>query len=143
MRIFYSAKINGFFPEELQSLYKSSDAGWPVDAVEITQSEYNKLMLGRDDGKAIIADDNGKPILTEPVVDWQDRAEFQRQNLLTEASSIIEDWRTELQLDIISDDDKASLIKWMDYIKNLRRLDFVDAIDQVGYDLITWPDKPC
>ncbi|MCV5977603.1 tail fiber assembly protein, partial [Escherichia coli] len=44
--------------------------------------------------------------------------------------------QTELQLGIISDEDKASLIAWMNYIKAVQAVDTSKAPD------ITWPDKP-
>ncbi len=39
-------------------------------------------------------------------------------------TSTVADWQTELALGNISDDDKASLVKWMNYIKALNTLDF-------------------
>lgn len=63
-------------------------------------------------------------------------AERQKQALLTEAQQQIAGWQTELQLGIISDEDKASLIIWMNYIKAVQAVDTSKAPD------ITWPDKP-
>lgn len=56
--------------------------------------------------------------------------------LLAEAQSTISLWQTELQLGIISDDDKASLIAWMKYIQALNAVDTSTAPD------IEWPVKP-
>ena len=63
-------------------------------------------------------------------------AERKRGVLLNEAQSTISLWQTELQLDIISDDDKASLIAWMKYIQALNAVDTTTAPD------IEWPVKP-
>ena len=63
-------------------------------------------------------------------------AEQQKSVLLAEAQSIISLWQTELQLGIISDDDKASLIAWMKYIQALNVVDTSTAPD------IEWPVKP-
>ncbi|WP_110915432.1 tail fiber assembly protein [Enterobacter roggenkampii] len=63
-------------------------------------------------------------------------AEQQKAALLTEAQTTISLWQTELQLGIISDEDKASLIAWMNYIKE------VQAVDTSKAQGITWPDKP-
>lgn len=63
-------------------------------------------------------------------------AEQQKQALLSEAQQQITGWQTELQLGIISDDDKASLIIWMNYIKAVQAVDTSTAPD------IQWPDKP-
>lgn len=62
--------------------------------------------------------------------------EQQKATLLIEAQATISLWQTELQLGIISDEDKASLIAWMNYIKAVQAVDTSKAPD------ITWPDKP-
>lgn len=63
-------------------------------------------------------------------------AEQQKAALLAEAQTTISLWQTELQLGIINDEDKASLIVWMKYIKA------VQAVDTSKAPKITWPDKP-
>lgn len=63
-------------------------------------------------------------------------AEQQKAALLLEAQTTISLWQTELQLSIISDEDKASLISWMKYIKA------VQAVDTSKVPDISWPDKP-
>ncbi|WP_155026614.1 tail fiber assembly protein [Enterobacter bugandensis] len=63
-------------------------------------------------------------------------AEQQKAALLVEAQATISLWQTELQLGIISDDDKASLIAWMNYIKAVQAVDTSAAPD------INWPEKP-
>ncbi|AUM04002.1 tail fiber assembly protein [Enterobacter sp. Crenshaw] len=63
-------------------------------------------------------------------------AEQKKSTLLTETQSAISLWQTELQLGIISDDDKASLIIWMKYIQALNAIDTSAAPD------IEWPERP-
>lgn len=63
-------------------------------------------------------------------------AEQQKAALLLEAQATISLWQTELQLGIIGDEDKASLIAWVNYIKAVQAVDTSKAPD------ITWPDKP-
>lgn len=63
-------------------------------------------------------------------------AEQQKTNLLNAANSKISLWQTELQLGIISDDDKAALIAWIGYIKA------VQAVDTSTAPEITWPEQP-
>ena len=63
-------------------------------------------------------------------------AERQKSALLAEAQSTISLWQTELQLGIISDDDKTILIKWVKYIQALNAVDTSTAPD------IEWPVKP-
>lgn len=63
-------------------------------------------------------------------------AEQRKSARLSEAQSAISLWQTELQLGIISDDDKASLIIWMKYIQSLNAIDIFAAPD------IEWPERP-
>lgn len=49
--------------------------------------------------------------------------EQKRQELLIQASIATADWRAELALGIISDDEKASLTEWMQYIKAVKLID--------------------
>lgn len=63
-------------------------------------------------------------------------ADQQKAALLIEAQETISFWQTELQLGIISDEDKTSLIAWMQYIKALKAVDTSKAPD------ITWPVPP-
>lgn len=60
----------------------------------------------------------------------------QKTALLLEAQATISLWQTELQLGIISDEDKASLISWLTYIKQLKGVDTSMAPD------ISWPVVP-
>ncbi|ECD3753518.1 phage tail protein [Salmonella enterica subsp. enterica serovar Orion] len=75
-------------------------------------------------------------------VDYQAKAETTRQKLLDGANSTIADWRTELALGEISDDDKASLTKWMAYIRALKTLDLSDVKDEATFTAIRWPALP-
>ncbi|MCT4706612.1 tail fiber assembly protein [Enterobacteriaceae bacterium H16N7] len=50
-------------------------------------------------------------------------AEQLKSELLADAQSTISLWQTELQLSIISEDDKASLVSWLAYIKQLQAVD--------------------
>lgn len=82
---------------------------------------------------------NGSAWVTD--VDAQHRAqiqdaETQKATLLKEAQDTISIWQTELQLGIIGEDDKASLIAWMKYIQVLNAIDTSTAPD------IEWPERP-
>lgn len=63
-------------------------------------------------------------------------AEQQKDSLLLEAQAKISFWQTELQLGVISDDDKTSLIEWLAYIKQIQAVDSSKAPD------IELPTKP-
>ncbi|EDQ7344361.1 tail fiber assembly protein [Salmonella enterica subsp. enterica serovar Plymouth] len=75
-------------------------------------------------------------------VDYQAKAKTIRHKLLTDANNTIVDWRTELALGDISDDDKASLTKWMAYIRALKTLDLSDVKDEATFTAIRWPALP-
>ncbi|MDM9616728.1 tail fiber assembly protein [Kosakonia cowanii] len=64
------------------------------------------------------------------------QAEQTKTRLLNNAKNTISLWQTELQLGIISDDDKAQLIAWMRYIQALQKVDTKTAPD------IAWPEQP-
>ena len=69
-------------------------------------------------------------------------AEYQRQSKLSFAYNEIKDWRTELELGVISDVDKERLIRWMNYIKAIKVMLFIDVTDITAYESITWPVLP-
>ncbi|WP_213322306.1 tail fiber assembly protein [Klebsiella aerogenes] len=87
---------------------------------------------------------DGKNIVkrTYTALEIQQRAEDKRKFLISSASDTISLWQSELLLGQINDDDKASLIQWMAYIKALQVLDFSDIEDETGYDAIVWPQTP-
>lgn len=62
-------------------------------------------------------------------------AEIEKSNLLSSAQQVIGIWQTELQLGIIGDNEKATLIKWLMYIKQLNSIDTSIAP-------IKWPALP-
>ncbi|TQS64398.1 phage tail protein, partial [Salmonella enterica subsp. enterica serovar Typhimurium] len=101
--------------------------------------EVNKLPVGFN----IYGDwkySNGT-VVAVPV-DYRVKAETTRQKLLTDANSTIVDWRTELALGDISDDDKANLTQWMAYIRKLKTLDLSSVKDSATFTEIRWPELP-
>jgi len=58
--MFYAKSTGGFYTPELHG------DQIPSDAVEITEAEHAELMAGHSAGKAITADADGKPVLTDP-----------------------------------------------------------------------------
>lgn len=63
-------------------------------------------------------------------------ADQKKARLLAEAQEKISFWQTELQLGIISDENKNNLIAWMNYIKALKAVNVSTAPG------ITWPMPP-
>ncbi|WP_336286556.1 tail fiber assembly protein [Cronobacter dublinensis] len=141
MSYFYSPEQNSFFAVELEDDYHKAGT-WPDKGVYITEKEHRELMMGQNTGKVIVSDVNGRPVLTEPDINWQERAETDRKKLLNEANTITADWRVELMLGAIPDEDKASLTVWMAYIRELKALDLTGVTEEESYNAIVWPDKP-
>ncbi|EJL8667533.1 tail fiber assembly protein [Salmonella enterica] len=82
---------------------------------------------------------NGSEWVTDTEAQYAadvEAAEQEKAALLLEAQATISLWQTELQLGIISDKDKASLIEWLAYIKRLQAVNASTAPD------INWPVPP-
>ncbi|MCL8357007.1 tail fiber assembly protein [Enterobacter hormaechei] len=128
--IYFSKSSNGFFMDGI-------NINMPADVVEITVDLYNTLMAGQQsDGKVIESDVDGYPILVSPKVDHIAQAEHQRAQLLAMADNVTADWRVELMLGDISNEDKEKLSAWMDYKKKVKAVDTSTAPD------ISWPPAP-
>ncbi|MBB2427420.1 tail fiber assembly protein [Escherichia sp. 12.2612] len=141
MTIYFSPSTNGFYHSDLQNDYENAGT-WPGDLQKITDEEYQRLLQGQTDGFIIVSGENGYPVLKEPVINWQQKAETQRQHLLAEAREITSDWKIELELGTISDADKGRLTQWMMYIREVKALDLSQVSDKSSFDLIQWPEKP-
>lgn len=111
---------------------------WPVNmsVAEIDAADCPDDCRG--DGSWLYRDGKVLPV----PVDYQAKAETTRQKLLNDADNAIKDWRTELTLGIISDENKAALILWMNYINVLKSLDLTDVSDEATFTAIRWPALP-
>lgn len=138
-KIYFSAATSGFYPEELKENYEEG-TGWPDDAVEITFAEWRLFSGDCPAGKRLGADEQGYPVWDDvpPPTDEEliAVAEQEKQSRLQYANSVAADWRTELSLGVISESDKAKLVLWMQYIKDVK------AIDISIPDNIDWPPVP-
>ncbi|ELY4058954.1 tail fiber assembly protein [Cronobacter sakazakii] len=138
---YYSPKLNAFFAAALENDYRASGT-WPDDVIPISDDLYRSLIEGQADGRIITADEMGQPKLIEPTIDWCAQAEARRQMLLSQAHSVTSDWRVELMLGVLPEADKASLSRWMEYIRKVKALSFTCVSDEQGFKAITWPAKP-
>ncbi|REL20478.1 phage tail protein [Morganella morganii] len=94
--------------------------GWVRDGLlKITESEANKILFPEPTKEQLI-----------------EQAESKKQLLITEANQKTQLWQTQLMLDIITDEDKASLTEWMLYVQKVQTVDTSAAPD------IIWPEKP-
>ncbi len=63
-------------------------------------------------------------------------AEQERNSLIEDADSVTVDWREELLLGVISEENKAKLKQWMIY------KDLLKSIDTSSSSNIKWPGAP-
>lgn len=84
------------------------------------------------DGKTFTA----PPALELTHEEYVGQAELTKAGLLSSARTIISIWQSELLLGSISDEDKASLITWLAYIKA------VEAVDTSTAPYVIWPVPP-
>lgn len=139
---FYSPSENAFYPSALKQDYIDANS-WPEDLVVVSADIYHEFGDGvAPADKVRVAGADGYPSWGDISVDYKYQAEELRQSKLAAASEIINDWRTELQLGVISDEDKASLVLWMAYIKELRSLTFNDIRVRDAFEAIDWPVSP-
>lgn len=131
----YSATTNGFYPSELKGVYVTAGT-WPDDGVEISESEYQTLLGGQDNGQEIIPGENGMPELFTPAVDHVSQTGFQREALLKEADNVIRMLERAVKSGIATDEEKANLEAWEVYSVLLYRINPEDYPD------IDWPQKP-
>lgn len=134
----YDAVTNAFYPYELQQDYEAA-GNWPVSGVDVDETIFQEFIYPPS-GKMRSPDKDGNPswkdIPAPTHKQLVDALESQRKLLLAEADVITADWRTELALNIIYDDDKAKLTAWMKYIKAVKAVDTSTAPD------VSWPEKP-
>jgi hypothetical protein len=109
----------------------------PDDLVDVSEDIYHQYIEAPPEGKTRGANAKGMPawIASPKPVETPEAAENKRYYLLLQAQNTISIWQTELQLGVISEQDKASLTTWVAYIQQLR------AVDTSKSDII-WPDIP-
>ncbi|WP_175649950.1 phage tail assembly chaperone [Pseudomonas sp. Marseille-P9899] len=129
-RTFYSASLGGFidralFPE------------LPDDAVPVTQEQHQALLAGQSQAKAIVADDEGRPVLAEPpppsAEQLADAERLWRDNRLSSVQWLRERHRDELELGRDTTLSVAQFEELLTYIQALRdwpQADAFPAFDQ-------------
>jgi len=82
---------------------------------------------------------NGEAWVTDEITQQAaavSSAKDEKSARIAEANAFTQAWQTQLLLGIITDDDKALLTKWMQYIQA------VQVIDESDVPNINWPAKP-
>lgn len=109
-------------------------------SVELLDDYYENIIEKQSLGWTITKGQDGCPVAVEflPLSKPEQisAAEYKKESLLMSAKQHISIWQTQLQLGMISDTDKASLIVWMNYITALQAVDTSTAPD------INWPTPP-
>lgn len=135
----WSPSKNAFIPAGMVEDYRS--AGWDInELIPVNYDVFAEYSVTPPDGKI-------RGISTTGLPEWKDApqlttdeqialAERKRQTLLAQANEITADWRTELELGMIDDDDKVKLTAWMKYIKAVKAVDISTAPD------VNWPVRP-
>ncbi|HEM8020234.1 tail fiber assembly protein [Enterobacter ludwigii] len=135
-RYFWSAKENGFYPESMKELYDNSPDGWPEDAVEISEELYYSLLEGQGRGKVIICGHDGKPLLSDPVIDYAAIAEDEKSRLASKAEEMILPLQRAVKYGIASEEELQWLKEWEIFSVELSRVDTSLAPE------IEWPEPP-
>ncbi|WP_338627775.1 tail fiber assembly protein [Enterobacter sp. JJBC] len=135
-RYFWSKKENGFYPESMKELYENSPDGWPGDAVEISEELYNSLLEGQGRGKVITSDSDGKPLLSDPVIDYAAIAEDEKSRLASKAEEMILPLQRAVKYGIASEEELQWLKEWEIFSVELSRVDTSLAPE------IEWPEPP-
>lgn len=141
MKYFYEAPNNLFYCDMNKQAYV--DAGtWPEDMMEVSAETFTEFAGTPPSGKVRIAGEDGLPAWTDlppPTTEEKIHAmEAMRAQLLAYADEVTADWRTELALDEISDEDKARLSAWMAYKRQVKAI----TAEAAAADGFEWPAMP-
>lgn len=137
MKYAFSSSKNLFYVIDWQDGYGDS---WPSDAVEVDKAVFDEFSASAPEGQVRCVSDNGLPEWGDiPPLTAEELTTFaiaQREILISKARETISLWQTELQLGMISDDDKQRLIKWLGYIRQLNEMDLSTFSEG------NWPEMP-
>ena len=115
--MFYSKSTGGFYASEIHG------DNIPADAVEITNEEHRELIEGQSQGKRIVADANGFPVLADPPAPTQ--------------AQIIAQYEAALDTHL---DSVAKLHRYNDRFSFALRAGFAGPYQAEGIAFATWMD---
>lgn len=124
--MFYSPSTKGFYIEDIHG------SNIPQDCVEITVEKHLELMNGQSEGKEIVPDENGFPILKERIITQfipsvinmaQLRIQLLKENKLNNVISYLEtssnevakiewEYSTEIKKDSVLISEITSCLSW-------------------------------
>lgn len=129
----YSASEKGFFLPEIHDVI-------PEDAVDVSEQEHEDLLAGQSAGLAITADDDGRPVLTEPVLpapSW-DVLRLQRDRLIAQSDWLSARHADEVALGItptLSPEEYGAVLEYRQALRALPET-YPDPAD------VIWPILP-
>ncbi|WP_449547168.1 tail fiber assembly protein [Lelliottia amnigena] len=136
MKTYYSPSTNGFYAEFLRDSYEAAGS-WPTDVVEITERWRDYLTGSQGNGKVILPNEYGQPILkNQPEPNTQELillAEEKKAALLNMTSNKIAPLQDAFDLDLATSEEIADLNAWKKYRVQLNRVDVTRP---------EWPEKP-
>ncbi|ELW9297461.1 tail fiber assembly protein [Enterobacter roggenkampii] len=128
-KYFYSPGTRGFYQSDIHSII-------PDDAIEISAEEYHQLANDQQNGMEITPGAGGRPVLTEPVIDYVAQAQQVKNSLRLTADAEIS-WRQDaVDAGIATAGETAALAEWKKYRVLLMRVDTSKA------PAIEWPTPP-
>ena len=128
-KYFYSPGTRGFYQSDIHTVI-------PDDAIEINVDEYHQLLDGQQKGMEIAPGAGGRPVLTEPVIDYVAQAQQVKNSLRLTADAEIS-WRQDaVDAVIATAGETAALAEWKKYRVLLMRVDTSKA------PAIEWPTPP-
>ncbi|EMS3774133.1 tail fiber assembly protein [Escherichia coli] len=139
MAKYYSKETGGFYDDRLKEDY-DKNGSWPSDTVHIPDDLYDELLSGYGNGKIIIANGDGYPMLSDPQpMSLEDRvsiAENTKSSLMNDVSIKISTLQDAVDMDIATDEEIEMLTKLKRYRVLLNRVDTSVDAD------ISWPEMP-
>lgn len=128
-KYFYSPGTCGFYQSDIHSII-------PDDAIEISAEEYHQLANDQQNGMEITPGAGGRPVLTEPVIDYVAQAQQVKNSLRLTADAEIS-WRQDaVDAGIATAGETAALAEWKKYRVMLMRVDTSKA------PVLEWPTQP-
>lgn len=140
MVIFYSASKNGFYPDFMKSEYQQAGS-WPDDLKEISDRWFNYLLGKQTEGKVIVPDEYGLPVLQKCPAPSHDalvlEAKEKRQELIDSAIQSI----AVIQLKQMNG--RSLTAKELTRLNDV--LDYIEALEAIATETapdIVWPEVP-
>lgn len=138
---YWSPGNRGFYVSSLFDDYEAAGT-LPSDLKEVSERYYNYLHDRQSKGWEIQNDQYGMPVVRRTKPDFVWLLERARSSLMSVAAEVVSAWRTELELGIITETDRANLLVWSEYIRELRQLTFKESYTEEEYESYIFPKSP-